>query len=64
MPTTDAPAPEPSTWVAMHEFEEATGVPAELEQTPNAKRIIQGAKQVERVVYRLARALGTKWFFE
>jgi hypothetical protein len=48
----------------MHEFEEATGVPVELEQTPNAKKIIQGAKQVERVVYRLARALGTKWFFD
>ena len=27
-------------------------------------KIIQGAKQVERVVYRLARALGTKWFFD
>ena len=64
LPTTDAPAPKPSTWVAMHEFEEAMSVPPELEQTPNAKRVVQGAKQVEVVVYRLARALGTKWFFD
>lgn len=64
LPTTDAPAPEPPTWLAMHEFEEVRSVPPELVNTPNARKVLQGAKQVERVVYRLAKALGTKWFFD
>ena len=64
MPTTDAPAPEPPTWLAMHEFEEVIVLPSELESTPNAQKVLQGAKQVEKIVYRLAKALGTRWFFD
>jgi hypothetical protein len=48
----------------MHELEEVRSVPPELVNTPNAQKVLQGAKQVERVVYRLAKALGTKWFFD
>ena len=62
LPTTDAPAPEPPTWLAMHEFDEVVGLPAELETTPNAQKMLEGAKKVEKVVYRLVKALGTQWF--
>lgn len=48
----------------MHELEEASGVPPELEKTPSAQKVLGSAKQVERVAYRLARGLGSKWFFE
>jgi hypothetical protein len=48
----------------MHEFEEVISMPKELENTLNAKAVLGGAKQVERVVYRLAKALGSGWFFE
>lgn len=64
LPTTDAPAPEPPTWQAMHEFEDDVGMPSELEKTTHAQKVLQGSKQVERVVYRLARGLGSKWFFD
>ena len=64
LPTTDAPAPEPPTWLAMHEFDEVVRMPSELEDTPSAKKVLGGAKQVERIVYRLAKGLGSKWFFE
>ena len=37
--------------------------PAELENAPNTKKVLGDAKQVERVVYRLAKALGDESFF-
>jgi hypothetical protein len=48
----------------MHEFEEVVSMPAEIENTPNAKKVLGAAKQVERVVYRLAKALGSGFFFD
>lgn len=48
----------------MHEFEDDVGMPSELEKTTHAQKVLQGSKQVERVVYRLARGLGSKWFFD
>ena len=64
LPTTDAPAPEPPTWTAIHEFDDIVSMPSELESTPNAQKILGKAKQVERVVYRLAKALGEQQFFD
>lgn len=64
LPTTDAPAPEPPTWLAMHELEEASRVPPELEKTPGAEKVLGNAKEVERAAYRLARGLGSRWFFD
>ncbi|KAK3707111.1 hypothetical protein LTR37_012280 [Vermiconidia calcicola] len=63
LPTTDAPAPEPPTFLALHEFGGVVDFPTELDSTPNAQKMLRGAKQVERVVYRLAKGLGTQWFF-
>ena len=64
LPTTDAPAPEPPTWLAMHEFEEVISLPAELENTPNAEKVLGRAKKVEKNVYRLVKALGSQWFHD
>lgn len=64
LPTTEAPAPEPPTWFAIHEFDDVVSMPYEFEDTPSAKKILGGAKQVEKVVYRLARGLGSQWFFD
>jgi hypothetical protein len=47
----------------MHEFDAVMSMPPELVNTSNAHQVLQGAKQVEKVVYRLAKALGTQWFF-
>ena len=63
LPTTDAPAPEPPTWLAMHEFDEAVSV-SELDNTPDAQNLLRSAKKVEKVAYRLVKALGSQWFHE
>ncbi|KAK5175543.1 uncharacterized protein LTR77_000682 [Saxophila tyrrhenica] len=64
LPTSDAPAPAPPTWLAVHELDDVVDMLSELESTPGAKRILGEAKQVERVVYKLARALGSEEFFD
>lgn len=64
LPTTDAPAPEPPTWLAIHEFNEVVSMPSAIEETPGAKKVLENAKQIERVVYRLAKALGSEEFFD
>ena len=48
----------------MHEFDDVVSMPSELEDTPSAQKILGGAKQVEKVVYRLAKALGEQKFFD
>lgn len=48
----------------MHEFEEVMDVPAEIEKTPNSKKVLNGAKQVERVAYRFAKALGSEKYLD
>ncbi len=39
-------------------------MPSEIEETPGAQKVLGNAKQVERVVYRLAKALGSEEFFD
>lgn len=48
----------------MHEFEEVVSMPTELESTPKAQKVLSGAKQIEKAVYRLAKGLGSQWFFD
>ena len=68
LPTTDEPHPEPSTWLAMHEFVEFPG--EELIKTLNgsAKKAAEeekwGATEIEILVWRLDRAHGDEKFFD
>ncbi|CAN9238468.1 hypothetical protein CC77DRAFT_702321 [Alternaria alternata] len=68
LPTTDEPHPEPSTWLAMHEFAELPG--EELIKTLNgsAKKAAEeeewGATEIEMLVWRLDRAHGDEKFFD
>ena len=48
----------------MHEFGEVISLPPEIENTPNAENVLGGAKKVEKIVYRLVKALGSQWFHE
>jgi hypothetical protein len=61
---TDEPAPEPPTWLQIHEFsaEPQSDVRAAIEG--DAHEVLKTAKQKETHGYRLQRAHGQKKFFE
>jgi hypothetical protein len=66
LPTTDEPEPEPPTLMAIHEFDcvvDASAIKA-VKGTAEAKKILNNAKQVELVVYKLAKAHGSKKFLD
>ena len=66
LPTTDEAPPEPPTWAAVHEFDrevDASSIEG-VKVTEQSKKILGDAKQVEFVTYRLAKAHGSKKFFD
>jgi len=66
LPTTDEAPPEPPTLQAIHEFDRIVK-PEELKEakeTPQGKKILKDAKQVESVIYGLAKAFGDKKFYD
>jgi len=66
LPTTDEPAPEPPTWMAIHEFDrvvEASEVDG-VKEMEVVKKVLGKAKQVEFETYKLAKAHGSKKFFD
>ena len=66
LPTSDEPSPEPSSWVAMHEFEEKPGeevvrrVREEVEKLEGKIAEVQG----EVGIWRLERVHGEGRFFD
>ena len=67
LPTTDEAAPEPPTWLAIHEFD--TEDPPvekmrELYATELSRKIMGGAKKIETNEYRVAKRHGAGKFFE
>lgn len=67
-PPTDEPAPEPATWLSLHEFEcEAKDIDmAELQKvtsTPWCDKMLASFSENDVHIYRLAKEFGQKdWF--
>jgi hypothetical protein len=66
LPTTDEAPPEPPTLQAIHEFDRIVKIEElkEMKETPEAKKILDNAKQVEVVVYAWAKTHGDGKFFD
>jgi hypothetical protein len=66
LPTTDEAPPEPPTLQAIHEFDRVISIEElkGMQETKQAKEILDNAKQVEICVYKLAKAHGQKKFFD
>lgn len=63
LPPSDEPSPEPSTWLAMHEFDER---PSEeiVEQVRKSVQVLEGDVAEDVHVWELQRTHGTGKYFE
>ena len=61
---TDEPAPEPPSWLQIHEFSAEPAVDARSTIRDDGHALLKEAKQSEVHAYRLQRAFGQKQFFE
>jgi len=64
LPTTNEPAPEPPTWQAVHEFSAEPAAEVKRKISGHSSSVLEGAKQNELHIYKLAKTLGGKKFFE
>ena len=66
LPTTDEKAPEPPTWLAIHEFDTLDLPVKEMQATAEtewSKKILGTAKAIEAPVYRHVKSFGEGNFF-
>ena len=66
LPTTDEKAPEPPTWLAIHEFDTLDLPMKDMQATAEtewSKRILGTAKVIEAPVYRHVKSFGKGTFF-
>ncbi|OCL10839.1 hypothetical protein AOQ84DRAFT_230282 [Glonium stellatum] len=65
LPTADEPAPEPPTWMAIHEFsQELSNKIQEILRTDSSKNIVLNVKQIEAHIFKFAKVHGGGKFFE